>query len=262
MLGIDACHSLHAAGTNDLSTAPPSRTTAANPAPRKAIRPIARPPGSAAPRGTPAQAESQTSVRQDNPLHITRKQTGLVEPLLQEAYSAYRSGRLEQAERMYLGVIRKDAHNSDALLGLAAIALQHGDNLSAAQYYSRVLAADPRNAIANAGLAALSADDGANESHLKILLQDQPNSAVLHFALGNLYARQMRWSEARQAYFSAYTLDAANAAFAFNLAISLDHLGEPGLAAFHYRQAVQLDPASNAGLDHAHIVQRLNELGH
>ncbi|HET7833318.1 MAG TPA: tetratricopeptide repeat protein [Gallionella sp.] len=261
MLGIDVCHLLYAAGTNDLSTAPPSRTTAANPAPRKTMRPVARPPGSAAPRGTPAQAEPQESIRQENLPHITRKQTGLVEPLLQEAYSAYRSGELEQAQRLYLGVVRKDVHNSDALLGLAAVALQHGDNFSAAQYYSRVLEADPRNSAANAGLAALSADDGANESHLKILLHDQPNSAVLHFALGNLYARQMRWSEARQAYFSAYTLDAANAAFAFNLAVSLDHLGEHDLAAFHYRQAVQLDPSNNAGLDHAHITQRIDELG-
>lgn len=222
---------------------------------------------SAIPAGNPYTQQTQDeqlmpAARNSSPLRITRQQNELVEPLLQEAYFAYRNGKLEQAQQLYLAMIRKDMHNYDALLGLAAITLQHGDNVTAAQYYTRVLALDPRNAMANAGLAALSADDGANESHLKLLLRDQNNSAILHFALGNLYARQMRWSEAQQAYSNAYTLDSGNAAFVFNLAVSLDHLGQRDLAALHYQQAVLLDQANNAGLDHAHIAQRLAELLH
>jgi len=123
-----------------------------------------------------------------------------------------------------------------------------------------VLALDPRNAAANAGMSALSADDDYNESRLKILLREQGNSEVLHFALGNLYAGQSRWGEAQHAYFNAYALESGNAEFAFNLAVSLDHLGQKKLAAQHYRRAMQLDPSHGAGFDHAQISQRAQEL--
>lgn len=242
----------------------PQTRPAGEPAPGKAKRPSADASSAIPIDSTPVQqtrGEQQfPPARNGSPLRITRQQTELVEPLLQEAYLAYRSGKLEQAQQLYLSMIRKDMHNSDALLGLAAIALQRGESLAAAQYFTRMLALDPRNAMANAGMAALSADDGGNESRLKILLRDQGNSAILHFALGNLYARQMRWSEAQQAYFNAYTLESGNAAFAFNLAVSLDHLGQRNSATQHYQTALQLDQANNAGFDHEQISQRIKEL--
>jgi hypothetical protein len=184
----------------------------------------------------------------------------LVDPLLNDAYLAYRDGKLEEAQQLYLAMFRKDAGNTDALLGLASIAQQRGEDRTAAQYYARVLAQDPRNALANAGMSALSADSDNNESRLKILLREQGNSAALHFALGNLYAGQTRWGEAQQAYFSAYTLESGNAEFAFNLAVSLDHLGQSKLAAQHYQRAIQLDLSHIAGFDHAQISQRVQEL--
>lgn len=182
-----------------------------------------------------------------------------VDPLLNDAYFAYRYGMPDEAQRLYLAMLKKDAHNSDALLGLATLAQQRGENRMAAQYYARVLALDPRNALAHAGMSALTTDEN-NESRLKTLLREQGNSAALHFALGNLYAEQSRWGEAQQAYFNAYTLEPGNAEFAFNLAVSLDHLGQGKLAAQHYQRALQLDPSHRAGFDHAQISQRVQEL--
>ncbi|HYR05704.1 MAG TPA: tetratricopeptide repeat protein, partial [Gallionella sp.] len=135
-----------------------------------------------------------------------------------------------------------------------------GENQAAARYFGRVLALDPRNALANAGMSALNTDDDYNESRLKILLHEQGNSAALHFALGNLYARQSRWGEAQQAYFNAYALEPGNAEYAFNLAVSLDHLGQKKLAVQHYQLAIQLDPSHSAGFNHAQILQRAQEL--
>ncbi len=54
-----------------------------------------------------------------------------------------------------------------------------------------------------------------------------PQSAALHFTLGNLYASQSRWGEAQAEYFECYRLDPSSADFAYNLAVSLDHLGQP-----------------------------------
>jgi len=208
----------------------------------------------------PQPRNSAPTPSNSNPIRIKQQKTEPVDPLLRDAYLAYRSGKLDEAWQLYLAMFRKDAHHPDVLLGLAAIAQQRGENQAAAQYFGRVLTLDPRNAVANAGMSALSADDDRNESRLKTLLREQSNSAVLHFALGNLYAGQSRWGEAQQAYFNAYTLESGNAEYAFNLAVSLDHLGQKKLAAQHYQRAMQLDPSHSAGFDHAQISQREQEL--
>ncbi|MDP1997540.1 MAG: tetratricopeptide repeat protein [Gallionella sp.] len=213
---------------------------------------------------TPASVASAPAempqARSSRPIRIEQRNTEpQVEPLLNDAYFAYRYGMPDEAQRLYSAMLKKDAHNSDALLGLATLAQQRGENRMAAQYYARVLALDPRNALAHAGMSALTTDEN-NESRLKILLREQGNSAALHFALGNLYAEQSRWGEAQQAYFNAYTLESGNAEFAFNLAVSLDHLGQSKLAAQHYQRALQLDPSHRAGFDHAQISQRVQDL--
>ncbi len=248
--------------------APPARQAPPVAATGPAIPPVAEaakpektqpvlPPESAA-AVTPQFPPSAPAPRE--PIRIEPKKPETVEPVLMDAYLAYRGGRLDEAQALYLAMLRKDAQNPDVLLGLASIAQQLNDPKAAAHYFGRVLALDPRNAAANAGMAALSVDDDYDESRLKILLREQGNSAVLHFALGNLYAEQSRWGEAQQAYFSAYALEPGNAEYTFNLAVSLDHLGQKKLAAQHYQRAMQLDPSHSAGFDHTQVSQRAQEL--
>jgi len=197
-------------------------------------------------------------------IRIERQKIGLVDPLLDNAYLAYRNGNLDAAQQLYREMLGRDARNTDVLLGLAVIAQQRGEDMLASQYYSRILALDPRNALANAGLAALTAED-IDESRLKALLDEQKDSAILHFALGNRYAEQSRWADAQQAYFNAYTLESGNPGFAFNLAVSLDHLGQNKLAAQYYQRALYLDQAGDdhglgSRFDHAKAEQRVREL--
>jgi tetratricopeptide (TPR) repeat protein len=197
-------------------------------------------------------------------ISIKPKQNETLDSLIGDAYRAYRGGKLVEARQMYLEVLAKDGRNTDALLGLGAIAQQLGEDRTAAQYYMRVLTLDPRNAVANAGMSALSTDENS-ESRLKYLLHEQRDSAALHFALGNIYARQSRWSEAQSAYFNAYTLDSKNAELAYNLAVSLDHLGQNKLAVQLYQRAIELDLAGgilphSANLNHDQISQRVKEL--
>ncbi|MDO8812646.1 MAG: tetratricopeptide repeat protein [Gallionella sp.] len=202
--------------------------------------------------------------RESSPIRIGRQETGLVDPLLDNAYLAYRNGDLGAAQQLYRKMLGRDARNTDALLGLAVIAQQRGEDMLASQYYSRVLALDPRNALANAGMSVLTEGDG-NEDRLEALLDEQKDSAILHFALGNRYAEQLRWVDAQQTYFNAYTLEPGNAEFAFNLAVSLDHLGQNKLAAQYYQRALHLDQTGSdreRGLkfDHAQTEQRVREL--
>ncbi len=181
---------------------------------------------------------------------------------IDQAYDALQANRLDDARRGYEQVLRGDTHNADALLGLAVIAARQGQSERAQQLYLRVLEADPANAIAQAAVIDLrgQSDPGLAESRLKTLLASQPDSPGLFVALGNLYARQGRWSEAQQAYFQAYVLEPDNADTLFNVAVSLDHLRQGRLAAQYYRMALSAAETRRSVFDQNAVGKRLLEL--
>ncbi len=245
-------------------TAPVEKPATAANQPQHVLVPEVAPAGSVKPAVIPKPAHARSSVKvrraqQGSTVIIEQHQDEPIYPILNNAYLAYRSGNLDQAQQLYIRALNLDTNNSDALLGLAAIAQRRGEDKMAAHYYAQVLALDPRNAVANAGMSTLTTDDN-RESRLKTLLNEQQDSSTLHLALGNYYAEQSRWGEAQQAYFDAYKLAPGNAESAFNLAVSLDRLGQNKQAAQYYQRAMQLDPNQHAGFDHAKITQRIKDL--
>lgn len=219
---------------------------------------------SSKPTGIPKPAHARAFAKvplahKTNPMIVEQRHDEPIDPLLNNAYLAYRSGKLDQAQQLYRQALNLDSNNSDALLGLAVIAQRRSEDKLAAHYYAQVLALDPRNAVANAGMSALTTGDN-RESRLKTLLNEQQDSSSLHSALGNYYAEQARWGEAQQAYFNAYKMAPDNAELAFNLAVSLDRLGQNKPAAQYYQRALQLDPEDHAGFDHAITARRIEEL--
>jgi Flp pilus assembly protein TadD len=177
--------------------------------------------------------------------------------LLEQAWGAWRTNDLVSAREHYSRARQIDVRNRDALLGLAAIALQQGNDAAAMDHFGRLLLLDPRDAHAHAGLSLLGSLPQA-ESQLQRLLEQQPDHAALHFALGCLYGTQARWSDARDAYAQAHRLNPAEVSPLLNLAISLDHLGDERAAA-HYRHALQRDEGGKA-FDHAAVMRRLQQL--
>ena len=107
---------------------------------------------------------------------------------------------------------------------------------------------------------ARQGDADSAESRLKTALSGQPDSPPLLFALGNLYARQQRWSEAQQAYFQAYAGEPDNPDIIFNLAVSLDRLRQGRLAAQYYRMALDAGDVRTAAFDRDQVRTRLLEL--
>ena len=248
------------------AVAPPAKPAAETIQPKNNLVPEVASTLTSKPTATRKPAHAKASVKvarakKSNPVIIEQHQDEPIDPILNNAYLANRSGNLDQAQQLYLRAHNLDSNNSDALLGLAAIAQRRGDDKIAVHYYAQVMAIDPRNAVANAGMSALTTDAN-RESRLKILLNEQQDSPSLHFALGNYYAEQSRWAEAQQAYFDAYKVEPGNAELAFNLAVSLDRLGQTKPAVQYYQRALQLDPGNHAGFDHATISQRIKELTH
>ncbi|MCW9059356.1 MAG: tetratricopeptide repeat protein [Gammaproteobacteria bacterium] len=200
--------------------------------------------------------------RQEAVIRIERgRRPDRVNTLLLSAYEHFQAERWTQAEQAYGAVLAGDPGNRDARLGLAALAERTGDRNTAIDQYRELLRINPRDATAFAVLAALEQVQGGNsESELKLRLAEQPNSAHLHFALANLYATQRRWPQAQQAYFEAQRLAPDNADYAFNLAVSLEHLGRPGLAVEYYRRALQLARSQTVQFDHATAQGRVASL--
>lgn len=181
---------------------------------------------------------------------------------LQRGYRNFQESSLTQAHQEYQQALDSDPNNVDTLLGLAVIAQRQGRPTDAERYRQRALEADPRDPAAQA--AVLGGANGGNptdtESRLKSILSAQPESAPLNFALGNLYARQARWNEAQQVYFNAVAGDTENPDYLFNLAVSLDQMHQPKLAAQHYRLALEAGERRPAAFDRQRVRQRLNQL--
>ncbi|MDP1704426.1 MAG: tetratricopeptide repeat protein, partial [Sulfurimicrobium sp.] len=185
-----------------------------------------------------------------------------INPDLAQGYQALQEGRLEAAQVAYKRLLQQEPRNIDGLLGMAAVAARSNNPGEAGRLYLRALDVEPKNTFAQAGLLNLlgSADPAGSEAKLKRLLAEQP-SAMLHFALGNLYAIEERWSDAQQAYFQAHHLASANPDYAFNLAVSLEHINQPKPALAYYQRALQLlEQDGTAAFDRAAVEARIVKL--
>src|SRR5574343_783379 len=211
---------------------------------------------------TSAQPAADDEVQPSQPIRLVRTRPEPDANLLR-GHATLERGELEQARRDYEQALQRDPNNTDALLALAAIAQRQGRAGDAEALRQRALIANPSDPATQAATlsgAAAEADPQTTESRLKTLLSTQPESAPLNFALGNLYSRQSRWAEAQQAYFNAVAADGDNPDFLFNLAVSLDQLRQPRLAAQHYRLALEAGTRRAAAFDRERVERRLGEL--
>jgi len=185
-----------------------------------------------------------------------------VDPSVEQGYASFQKNDLAAARESYLKALARDPNNRDALLGLAAIDVRSGQLEAAEARYLKVLETDPRDGQATAALVSLRGrlDPVASESRLKTLIANQPNTAQLHFALGNQYAQQSRWTEAQAAYFKAYSIEPENADYVFNLAVSLDQLRQKKTALEYYQRALTLAGKRPVSFDAAQARARVQEL--
>ncbi|SFX25590.1 Tetratricopeptide repeat-containing protein [Janthinobacterium lividum] len=195
-------------------------------------------------------------------IQVVRNDTApQINPGVQQAYQAFNGGQLGAARQQYESVLQQDANNRDALLGLAAVAQRENQGAQAASLYVRLLEINPDDGVALAGLIGLRQGDVVqSEAKLKAILARTPDSGPVLFALGNVYAKQRRWNEAQQQFFRAYSAAPGNPDYAFNLAVGLDRLNQPKLAATYYQRALTLAQTTPAAFDQAVVQTRLREL--
>jgi Tfp pilus assembly protein PilF len=242
------------------AVAVPPQPTQGSSAPRPA--PGSRTPGAVrAAASAGAGAADPAASRPRAPITVTASGPR-VDPGVEHGWEALQAGDLARATDEYTRALSANPRDRDALLGLATIDVRKQDFASAEARYLKVLELDPRDAYAQAALLGLrgGGEAGPSESRLKTLIAQQPEASVLSFALGNQYASQRRWPEAQQAYFSAVSADPENADYAYNLAVSLDHLRQPKLALEYYQRALALAGSRSVGFNTTQVQARVREL--
>jgi tetratricopeptide (TPR) repeat protein len=163
-----------------------------------------------------------------------------------------------------LGALVDHVAQQDDGLAHQAVLVRTGRLEAAESAYVKLVQADPRDAEAQAALMALRGgrvDPQAAESRLKTMLAADPKAHALNFALGNQFAQQGRWAEAQQEYFKAFAAEPDNADFAYNLAVSLEHVRQPKLALEYYRRALALAKTRGASFDPGAAEARVAQLG-
>ncbi|MDH3629877.1 MAG: tetratricopeptide repeat protein [Gammaproteobacteria bacterium] len=166
-------------------------------------------------------------------------QIGQRDVLLREAYDAYKAGNVSLALARYNQVLEQDPGNRNALLARAAINVQNGDGAAAIKDYQALLLANPKDSLAMASLITVANySPWETESQLKLMIREEPSSPHLNFALANVYGAQNRWQEAQGHYFRALQSNPGDPNYAYNLAVSLEHISQPGSAITYYRRAL------------------------
>lgn len=210
---------------------------------------------------SPVKTSVLPSAEPDNAIKVRSGKQSEINPDLAQGYQSLQDGQMDAAKMHYQRLLQQEPRNVDALLGMAAVLLRTNSTSEAGRLYLRALEVEPRNTYAQAGLLNLlgGSDPVGSEAKLKQLAAEKP-AGFLHFALGNLYAAQGRWPEAQQAYFQAFHLESDNPDYAFNLAVSLEHISQPRPALTYYQQALQLQRRKSADFERATAEARVAQL--
>ncbi len=181
---------------------------------------------------------------------------------LDTAYQAYQAGDFITAKSAYRRVLSRRPDSRDARLGIAAIAVMEGNHETAYRNYHYLLQQNPQDQVVNAALFNLKGNTSGhtNESQLKMSLDQNPSSPQVHFSLGSFYAGQTRWPEAQQAFFDAYSADKNNGDYAYNLAVSLDQMGQAKSALSYYRTALKLADNHQVSFNTSQVLARIQKL--
>jgi len=180
---------------------------------------------------------------------------------LREAYDAYKSGNDSLAMTRYNQVLEIDPGNRNALLARAAINVQNNNGNAAIKDYQTLLLHNPKDSLAMTSLITVANYSPLEtESQLKLMIRDEPNSPYLNFALANAYGAQNRWQEAQGYYFKALENNPGDPNYAYNLAVSLEHIAQPVAAVAYYRRALDNIDNGLATFNREVVSQRMETL--
>jgi tetratricopeptide (TPR) repeat protein len=170
---------------------------------------------------------------------------GSTEDKLQEGFRLHQAGRLPEAERLYLAVLKDDRHNIHALNLLGVLCVNDFRPDEAVFFISKALKLQPNNAESHANIALAYKDQGKLESavkHFRESIRLDPWQPVVHNNLGNVLREMSQPREAVKAYERALKLDGDFSQCWSNLAAALNEADKRKAAHRAIERALQLEP--------------------
>ena len=181
---------------------------------------------------------------------------------LARATRLHQAGRLEEAQGIYLRVLKREPENADALSLMGLLAHQAGRNDVAAELLGKALAVRPRFANAHLNLGNVLRAEGDLEGavgHFREAAGIEPGFPGAHNNLGLALNELGRATEAIPCFEAALRLDRRFADAHNGLGLALQALGRLDEARDRYQQALSLD--ANFHEAHNNLGTILNEKG-
>ena len=162
--------------------------------------------------------------------------------IIGKAFHAYSIDNLSEAVALYTRALQLEPYNRDANLGVAAVAMKTGNYPVARVRYQQLLSLDPVDVVAFSALLNLAAAtrDPVIENEMVQHSFQHRDSPALHAVLGNYYSQTARWVMASRSYAAAVGLSPDTADYLYNLAVTLDNLGDSQAAIETYERALAL----------------------
>jgi predicted O-linked N-acetylglucosamine transferase (SPINDLY family) len=162
-----------------------------------------------------------------------------------QAVALHQAGRLDEAARLYLGILQRAPRDFNALHFLGVLRLAQGKPGEAVRLIRQALTVDARFADAHLNLGNALASQGQIEAAAASFcaaIAREPGLAQAHFNLGNALKSLGRLDDAVAAYAQSVTLAPAVVEAQYNLGNALKALARFDEAIACYDRALQLKP--------------------
>jgi tetratricopeptide (TPR) repeat protein len=166
---------------------------------------------------------------------------------LAEAARLHRSGKVEEAERLYRRVLKDNPKNVTALRLLGVIAMQSGHPENAEELLSKAVRLAPDFTGAIIDLGRLHQDQNRLAEAIECFekaVETDPRSSHAHFLLAAALAPAARTAAAAAAYRRAIELKPEHAGAWLGLGHTLKTLGRQPEAIEAYRECIRLKPGN------------------
>jgi predicted O-linked N-acetylglucosamine transferase (SPINDLY family) len=167
------------------------------------------------------------------------------ETSLQTALEQHQAGKLDEAERVYREILRREPENADVLHFLGILLFQKKDHDSAVEMIKKAIQINPGNENAYYNLAGVLQDIGELDeaiTYYQKVIEINPDIADTYNSLGAVLQKKGRLDEAITYYRKALQMNPDLAVTQLNLGYALQQKGQLDEAITCYQKAIEIKP--------------------
>lgn len=181
-----------------------------------------------------------------------------IDKMISFGFTNFNSGNIETSLYYYKQATITDPSHIEALFGTGVCYQMLGQADQAIKAYMSILAIEPESYPAKNNLIVLIAGKSVTGAidELVLISQQYPHNAFILAQIGTLYSYNMQYKESIEYLGRAIQNDASNPLYTYNMAITLDKMGQHKDAYAYYEHTISLLGPS-VPLDKSVIVDRM-----